>query len=86
MALADGQGRVKPDCMFLTSSITQVIQTRKAITPDTAAKRAAPRSRTSTRLISFTVARATPPLCRTSQGAAASASRAASPRRWISRA
>ena len=46
-------GRVKPDCMFRTSSITQVTHTSKAITPETAANRATPRSTTYRGLISF---------------------------------
>lgn len=47
-------GRVKPDCMLLKSSITQVSHTTRAITPDTAATRAPMRSASSIRLISFT--------------------------------
>jgi len=40
--------------MFFTSSITQVSQTSRPITPETAATRAAARSTSSNRLISFT--------------------------------
>ena len=45
---------MKPDCMFFTSSITQVSHTSSAITPDTAATRPVIRSAISSRLISFT--------------------------------
>ena len=48
-------GSVKPLCMLFTSSITQVSHTSRAITPETAAKRAAERASSSSRLISFTV-------------------------------
>ncbi len=45
---------MKPDCIFLTSSITQVSHTTRPITPETAAMRPAARSSSSSRLISFT--------------------------------
>ncbi len=45
---------MKPDCMLLKSSITQVSHTSRPITPDTAAMRPAARRTSSSRLISFT--------------------------------
>jgi len=48
------EGSVKPDCRFLTSSITQVIQIRNAITPEAAATRPPVRRRSCSGLISFT--------------------------------
>ncbi len=49
---------MKPDCMLLKSSITQVSHTTRPITPDTAAIRPAARNTSSSRLISFTGGRA----------------------------
>lgn len=46
-------GSVKPDCRLRMSSITQVTHTSRAITPDTAAKRATMRPSISRGLISF---------------------------------
>jgi len=54
---------VKPDCMFLTSSITQVSQTSRPMTPETAAILPEARRSHSQRLISFTGFAATAASC-----------------------